>query len=396
MTIPLHIVGGVYRERCRWPMPETDQVFGSAGRAAAALQGTGIQRVLHTYVGPDLHDNIDLILGGFDFFMEKHERTTDPVFDYVHCLAVPTITPNLVHIQRMPSLQIKEDRVVRFGMLEGDAVVDADMCVYDPQSAYVPVGFRANGSRANRLAIVANSGEVKALTNLIDISSAAAKLREDEQAEVVVVKCGLDGAIVSSISGTVRVPAFSVETAQTIGSGDVFVAVFAKGWMYDGLSPVDATLAASKATANFIESSILPVELDDRGRKEVQKASGKVYLAGPFFSMGQRWLVDESRRVLIELDLNVFSPVHDVGRGSAHEVAPQDIAAIHECDAMFAIIDGLDSGTVFEIGYARALGKPVFGLAQSVPEEDLKMMEGSHCTISDDFASLILKVAQRT
>ncbi len=396
MTIPLHIVGGVYRERCRWPMPETDQVFGSAGRAAAALQGTGIQRVLHTYVGPDLHDNIDLILGGFDFFMEKHERTTDPVFDYVHCLAVPTITPNLVNIQRMPPLQIKEDRVVRFGMLEGDAVVDADMCVYDPQSAYVPVGFRANGSRANRLAIVANSGEVKALTNLIDISSAAAKLREDEQAEVVVVKCGLDGAIVSSISGTVRVPAFSVETAQTIGSGDVFVAVFAKGWMYDGLSPVDATLAASKATANFIESSILPVELDDRGRKEVQKASGKVYLAGPFFSIGQRWLVDEARRILIELDLNVFSPVHDVGRGSAHEVAPQDIAAIHECDAMFAIIDGLDSGTVFEIGYARALGKPVFGLAQSVPEEDLKMMEGSHCTISDDFASLILKVAQRT
>ena len=191
-------------------------------------------------------------------------------------------------------------------------------------------------------------------------------------------------------------PAFSVETAQTIGSGDVFVAVFAKGWMYDGLSPVDATLAASKATANFIESSILPVELDDRGRKEVQKASGKVYLAGPFFSIGQRWLVDEARRILIELDLNVFSPVHDVGRGSAHEVAPQDIAAIQECDAMFAIIDGLDSGTVFEIGYARALGKPVFGLAQSVPEEDLKKMVGSHCTISDDLASLLLKVAQRT
>ena len=270
------------------------------------------------------------------------------------------------------------------------------MCVYDPQSAYVPVGFRANGSQANRLAIVANSGEVKALTNLADISSAAAKLRQDEQAEVVVVKCGLDGAIVSTIDGIVRVPAFEVAAAQTIGSGDVFVAVFAKGWMYDGLTPVDAALAASKATANFIESSILPVELDDRGRKEVQKASGTVYLAGPFFSIGQRWLVDEARRILMELDLKVFSPVHDVGRGSAHEVAPKDIAAIHECDAMFAIIDGVDSGTVFEIGYARALCKPVFGLAQSVPEEDLKMMEGSHCIISDDFASLILKVAQRT
>lgn len=396
MTISLHIVGGVYRERCRWPMPETDQVFGSAGRAAAALQGTGIRRVLHTYLGPDLYENIELILGGFDFSIEKHQRKTDPVFDYVHCLAVPAISPNLVTIQQMPPLHIKADRVVRFGMLEGDAVVDADMCVYDPQSAYVPVGFRANGSRANRLAIVANSGEVKALTGLTDVSTAAAKLRDDEQAEIVVVKCGLDGAIVASKDGIARVPAFKVETAQTIGSGDVFVAVFSKGWMYDGLTPVDAALAASKATANFIESSILPVELDDQLRSEIQSASGTVYLAGPFFSIGQRWLVDEARRVLLELGLTVFSPVHDVGRGSAHEVAPKDIAAIHECDVMFAIIDGVDSGTVFEIGYARALGKPVFGLAQSVPEEDLKMIEGSHCVISADFASLILKVAQRT
>ena len=173
------------------------------------------------------------------------------------------------------------------------------------------------------------------------------------------------------------------------------MAVFAKGWMYEGLAPVDAALAASKATANFIESSILPVELDDRGRKEIRRATGKVYLAGPFFSIGQRWLVDEVRRILLGLDLKVFSPVHDVGRGSAQDVAPKDIAAIHECDAMFAIIDGIDSGTIFEIGYARALGKQVFGLAQSVPDEDLKMIVGSGCIVSTDFTSLLLQVAQR-
>jgi nucleoside 2-deoxyribosyltransferase len=155
-------------------------------------------------------------------------------------------------------------------------------------------------------------------------------------------------------------------------------------------------LQASKATANFIESSVLPVELNDRGRNEIKRAAGMVYLAGPFFSIGQRWLVDEVRRVLLELDLKVFSPVHDVGRGIAEHVAPKDIAAIHECDAMFAIIDGIDSGTIFEIGYARALGKQVFGLAQSVPDEDLKMIVGSDCVVSSDFASLILRVAQRS
>lgn len=395
MTSPLNIVGGVYRERCRWPMPETDQVFGSGGRAAAALQGTGITRVLHTYLGPDLRENVDLILGGFDFEIETFERDTDPIFDYVHCLAVPTIVPNLVNIRQMPPLQIKAERAIRFGMLEGDAIVDADMCVYDPQSAYLPVGFGANRSKAKRLAIVANSSEVKALTNNGDICAAAIKLREIENAEAVVAKCGLDGAVVVTESGVFRVPAFTVDVAQTIGSGDVFVAVFAKAWMYDELIPSEAALVASRATANFIESSILPVELDDRGRKEIKKAPGKIYLAGPFFSIGQRWLVDEARRVLSELGLEVFSPLHDVGRGTAHEVAPKDIEAIHDCDAMLAIIDGVDSGTVFEIGYARALGKQVFGLAQSVPEEDLKMIEGSGCVISDDFASLVLKLAQR-
>lgn len=395
MTVPLNIVGGVYRERCQWPQPGTDVVFGSAGRAAAALQATGIERVLHTYVGPDLNDTIDLMLGGFEVRIEKHTSGVDPLFEYVHCLAVPAIVPDLVAIPQCPPIQLTASRVIRFGMLEGDAIVDAEMCVYDPQSAYLPVGFRANGSQAKRLAVVANSGEVKALTGVADLVDAAMKLVESEKAEVVVAKCGLDGAIIASRNGVARVPAFAVDVAQTIGSGDVFVAVFAKGWMYDRLEPCEAALAASKATANFIESSVLPVELDDRGRKEIKKAQGKMYLAGPFFSIGQRWLVDEVRRVLRGLNLSVFSPLHDVGRGSAHEVAPRDISAIHECDAMFAIVDGVDSGTIFEIGYARALGKRVFALAQSVSEEDLKMIVGSNCIVSDDLASLLIQAAQR-
>lgn len=374
---------------------EIDQVFGSAGRAAAALQRTGIERVLHTYVGPDLKDNIDLLFGIFEFAIEKHDRSVDPEFHYVHCLAVPTITPNLVNIPQMLPIRLTAERVIRFGMLEGDAVVDAGMCVYDPQSAYVPVGFRANGSKAKRLAIVANSGEVKALTGLLNLKEATENLRAAEQAEVVVVKTGLDGAIIASDSGVEYVPAFTVDVAQTIGSGDVFVAVFAKAWMADGLLPHEAALTASKATANFIESSVLPVDLTDHQRKPITRATGKIYLAGPFFSIGQRWVVDEVRRCLLELNLEVFSPIHDVGRGRAEDIAPNDIAAIHECDAMIAIIDGIDSGTIFEIGYARALKKPVFGLAQSVSEEDLKMIVGSDCVVSNDFASLILKVAQR-
>lgn len=396
MKHPLHIVGGVYRERCQWPMPETDHVFGSAGRAAASLQGTGIERILHTYVGPDLQAVVEQILGGFDVRIETYDRASDPVFDYVHCLAIPSIAPDPATLKRSPPIKFSASNIVRFGMMEGDAVVDADMCVYDPQSSFSPVGFRANGSQAKRLAIVANVGELTAMTGRTNPEEAAQTLLKSERAEVVVAKCGLDGAIIVTSAGTDRVPAFAVEAAHTIGSGDVFVALFAKGWMYDGLAPLPSALAASKATANFIETSVLPVDLEDRKRSVVTSSAGKVYLAGPFFTLSQRWLVEEARRVMFSLNLDVFSPLHDIGRGAAEHVVRKDIAAIKTCDALFALVDGLDSGTIFEIGYARALEKTVYILAQHVSEQDIKMMVGSDCIVSDDFASLLFRLAQRS
>jgi nucleoside 2-deoxyribosyltransferase len=92
----------------------------------------------------------------------------------------------------------------------------------------------------------------------------------------------------------------------------------------------------------------------------------------------------------------VFSPVHEIGHGSASVVAPADLAALDECDVVFAILDGLDSGTLFEIGYARALNKPVYALAQSISEEDLKMVVGSGCRVFEDFVTALHCVAWRT
>ena len=117
-----------------------------------------------------------------------------------------------------------------------------------------------------------------------------------------------------------------------------------------------------------------------------------MYLAGPFFSLSQLWLIEEARGQLLEMGLNVFSPVHDVGHGSAEDVA-QDLDAIHECDLMLAIGDGLDAGTIYEIGYARALKKPVIMYVENESEEDQKMMVGSGCIITDDFVTAIYQAA---
>jgi nucleoside 2-deoxyribosyltransferase len=89
--------------------------------------------------------------------------------------------------------------------------------------------------------------------------------------------------------------------------------------------------------------------------------------------------------------LKVFSPYHNVGHGPASKVVPADIKALDESDIVFALADGLDSGTIFEIGYARAKGKPVIVFVQRESEGDLKMLEGTDCEIVDDFASAIYR-----
>lgn len=46
----------------------------------------------------------------------------------------------------------------------------------------------------------------------------------------------------------------------------------------------------------------------------------KVYLAGPFFTLEEPWVVGQARRDLKAMGLDVFSPYHDVGLGTAEDV----------------------------------------------------------------------------
>jgi nucleoside 2-deoxyribosyltransferase len=393
----LTIAGGVFHEHATWPA--WDQLYGSAGRAAAALAGHVASVVLRTYARPDT-------AAVFQPYAEAYGFTLDPVaaeqtisFEYVHSLSTPVIFPATTHIRPNAPFSVKADAVLRFGMMEGSAVIEAERCVYDPQSPFNPELFGRNGSRAAHIAIVANRSEIVAMGGNDDPIAAARSLLSDG-AEVVVVKCGAAGAAVVEASGVTTVPTYRTERVWTLGSGDVFAAVFAARWAVHGESASNAARLASRAVATYVESMSLPVPLVEtlRGMDlvEARVNGGKVYLASPFFTLGQRWLVDESRRCLTELGLDVFSPVHDIGPGPAETVARADLAALDDCDVVFAVLDGLDSGTLFEVGYARAKSKPVFVLAQTVSEEDLKMVAGSDCFVFDDFVTALHHVAWRT
>ncbi|MGJ7512798.1 PfkB family carbohydrate kinase [Pseudomonas baetica] len=393
------VVGGVYQERCM--SPRWVEVYGSGGRAATALARMGAQVNLRAYADKDTGIVISqrAALEGFNIELEPIEQSV--VFSYTHGLSTPSIHKPWAG---KPALQVQGDWIVRFGMIEGDAVVNADYAVYDPQSSTNPKSFSANGSTATHLALILNHEEAEALygSREPNVERLAAALAEIEKAEVVVIKRGPLGALVYADGQFSTVPAYATQRVFKIGSGDNFVAHFAYNWLELDLPPHDAALNASRATAFYclhqgfgtqkrlqdFQPTPLIISSDFRNGKRP-----KIYLAGPFFTLSQLWLVEEARNAFMNMGLRVFSPYHDVGHGPAAEVVQKDVDAILECELMFVIGDGLDAGTIFEIGYARALGKPVIMYVENESEEDKKMMEGTHCLISNDFVTAIYQTS---
>lgn len=390
------IVGGVYRERCM--RPAWDDIYGSAGRAATAIARFGGQAQLHACVDSDTQIVVDARAAAEGFQFNATAAQAPVTFEYIHGLANPDIRRG-THVKS--KLQVSAEKVLRFGMIDGTAVVDAEYAVFDPQNADGTESFRVNGSEAKHLALVLNRHEANMLvpsSSGLTAQELAIVLAEQERAEVVVIKMGPLGALVYDNGAISTVPAYRTERVWKIGSGDTFAAHFALGWMEKGLSAHDAASVASIATAFYCENQGFPDQdllagfkpnpLQPSARYRDGYAP-KVYLAGPFFTLAELWMVGQARRDLLAMGLDVFSPYHDVGLGSADDVVEKDLEGVRDCDVLFAIGDGLDSGTIYEIGYARALNKPVVFYAENESEQDKKMMEGSDCRITDDYVSAI-------
>ncbi len=391
------IVGGVYNETCIHP--EWNECMGSAGRAASILARLNAETKLISYADSlttEIFQNKSALEG---FAFEGIEIPYSVSFEYLHCLASPVI--DIVREKR-PPIEITAEKVLCFGMLEGEAIIDCDFAVYDPQNGTSSKHFHENGSRAKHLAIILNEHEANILVGESGLTEEALifKLIEQTAAEVVVLKRGPRGALLYHDSAYISIPSFITERVWKMGSGDVFTSYFAHSWLVAGEAPKEAAYIASKATAYYCNTLMFPelnaindfdqnpVVISDRvnsGYKPV------VYLAGPFFTLSQVWMIEQARKDLFLLGIEVFSPLHDVGRGPASQVVSQDLEGIRDCDVVFAIGDGLDTGTIFEIGYARALHKPVVFYAESVTSENKKMLEGSACIMATDYTSAIYR-----
>lgn len=385
------VVGGVYEERCI--EPRWDDVYGSGGRAAAAISGAVPDLKLVTYQARSLQDGLESLAVAYGLSIGGPVVEDSISFDYFHSLAVPRISPRPDAILKLDPIDVADDVVLRFGMLEGSARVRARIAVYDPQSAFDPRPFKENGSSAEHLALVLNRLEARRFTGHDNPEKAAAKLLARGDADCVVIKLGAHGAFIATADERAAVPSYISESVFKLGSGDVFSAAFTLFWAIERRDASEAADLACRAVSRYVNSRSLPIEtsqaLAEAALLPSTPKQGCIYLASPFFNLGERWLVEEIRAQLLSMGVSVFSPLHDVGVGPGEAVAGPDLAGLDKSQVVLAVLAGSDAGTLFEVGYAVARGIPVVALAQNMRPEDLKMPSGTGCHIVQDLVSAI-------
>jgi hypothetical protein len=422
----LTIVGGTYREICY--EPDWNQLYGSGLRAAIAASaivekaGVGPTKLI-TWECPDEQSELRFRAESFGVTADIFDRSEAIEFQYEHGLSDPMNSPAIESLSRVAPMTCDLDTVLLFGILEdrlpgspnNNIVVNAKTLVYDPQSNNRSIPWSETGSRADRLAIVANYAEALAMARRLkicdpqdglDARELGRRLLKAEKADVVIVKKQAEGAFVITELDVHHVCSYKSDTVFPFGSGDVFSGIFAAYWAANEADPVEAAQRASAAAAYYCNSRILPIPAThDEVMASITphkipvgsegKPKGMVYIAGPLFNFQQRWFIGEVKRCLEDNGVRTFSPFHAVGtKRESAEIVKMDIDGLKECAAVFAIVDGLDAGTVFEIGYAVALGKPVFAFGQCTSKDNLLMVSGSPgCQIYHDLPTAIYHTA---
>ena len=179
---------------------------------------------------------------------------------------------------------------------------------------------------------------------------------------------------------TEEIPALLRETANSVGVGDVYSAVFVylndadifgAGWK----AAHAATCYAQTTFLGDFKRDVrrgLALTVDQmRGLGGVfvpwhDRQVFQIYFAAPDFSYVDRTHIDRALEVLDYHNFKVRRPVQEIGElkqnSSVAKMQPvyvADLALLQECDFVFALPLGRDPGTLVELGIALASDKPV-------------------------------------
>jgi hypothetical protein len=387
----MKIAGGTYLEVCQ----ETADEFGSARsllgsglRAAAVLRDVAPELILHTAIDEQHENEAQIVAAALGLNVDWRRRSEPVGFHYWTPLSAPTISGPSADAA---SLHIDGGPTLVFGMIESQTTTDVEGLVFDPQQPrdLGPIKH-LQGLKAGRLAIVANAAETRAMAGETDLAVAANQLRETTSAAVVITKQAARGALVTTTESQEFVGPWPTPRVWPIGSGDVFAAGFAWAWLEAGAEPVEAARVGSHAASRWCSQQSLDLVRGDfePGEGEFVPSAGCVYLAAPFFSLGQRWLVELVHDSLINLGGEVFSPLHDVGR-SDDAVAQLDLQGLEHCTALLALLDEADPGAMFEAGWAQHGHLSTIVFSESPEREELKMVRGTGARVFTDLPSAV-------
>ncbi len=112
----------------------------------------------------------------------------------------------------------------------------------------------------------------------------------------------------------------------------------------------------------------------------------RLFLSGPFFNEEEVERLGRVKGILEGLGFEVYSTSHrnpriDLGsRAQKNRRFKLLCREIEKSDGVFAVLDGKDAGTIWEMGYAYALGKPVVAFTEGEPFFSL-MIDGSALNI---------------
>jgi len=375
----MHIAGGIYRELC--DVPRWNAEYGSGGRAAAAVSSLSPGSSLHTYArNPDSDGIRSLRVLGID--VQAAQSNCAITFAYFHSLSDPHVEPPLDSIVRQHPIEVRGDVVLRFGFLEGDAVVTARRAIYDPQTPKVPASFGENGSTANELALVMNELELRQFAATDDLNVGAARALLDPVVSVLVVKAGAKGAhVFDRGAGHAFIPAYRSQRVFKIGTGDVFSALFAFHWGEAGMPAHHAADLASRSVAAYCDSPRLP--LGAKAAEGLSPIEGFVptciWLEGSTTTIGRRYTLEELRFRLTQLGATVVCPALDTG-------ACPDVEA---SAVMLVVDDGMTNDIRDRARHAITRGVEVVLLNEHRSECGVTACDLPGCTSVDDFSSAL-------
>jgi hypothetical protein len=182
-------------------------------------------------------------------------------FDWLHPYQLVQFPdPNM---KQLPCIDVAAPAVLRFGMLEGSARVQADRVVYSLQNE--TEGFFRNGSDAKQLVMVISERELERMLPDARTSKdrVAQMFEHNDYARLrrfaILLRNEIGDVTLYQRGAATRVKTYASESYFKIGSGDVLAAAFAYAWLESDQDLEAAADRGARSLAWFVRDGRLPL-----------------------------------------------------------------------------------------------------------------------------------------